>query len=382
MRTLSIVWMLAAPAVALAADPMASPVYVSGRDGYHTYRIPALIVSKNGTALAFAEGRKSGRGDSGDIDMLVKRSADGGRTWSAHTVVWDDGLNTCGNACPVVDQRTGRIVLLMTWNRGEDHGGDLHKGTAQGTRRVFVATSDDDGRTWSKPREITAETKAADWWWYATGPGVGIQLERGPHKGRLVIPANHSSAANGYGAHTIYSDDGGETWKRSNAIQPACNESQVAELADGTLMMNMRSQSPTNQERTGYRSIAFSRDGGATWSAPEFDAHLGDPAVQASLLRFSWSEDGGDRLVFSNPSPPIQPARGERIDMTVRASPDGGKSWPWARQIHHGPSGYSSLTRLPDGSIGILFEGGEKSYSEALLFESFSLDWLEGGAAR
>jgi len=370
---------LAAIAFAAGGEPESKPLYVSGEDGYHTYRIPSLITTKAGSLLAFAEGRKSSSSDSGDIDMLVKRSTDGGRTWSEQSAVWDDGDNTCGNACPVIDQRTGRIVLLTTWNRGEDGGKDLHAGTGKGTRRVFVLTSDDDGQSWSEPREITSSAKADDWWWYATGPGVGIQLRRGPHAGRLVIPANHSSAADGYAAHTIYSDDGGESWKRSGPIAPACNESQVVELADGRLMMNMRSQSFTNEERTGYRSIAFSSDGGASWSASEFDKHLGDPAVQASLLRYSWPDEGKDRLLFSNPSPPIRPERGKRIDLTVRSSPDGGETWPWAKLIHAGPAAYSSLTRLPDGSIGLLYEGGVESARETLTFARFSLEWLESG---
>ena len=379
MRRLALPVVLAALAAAAASGPESQPLYVSGEDGYHTYRIPALITTKAGSVLAFAEGRKDGRSDSGDIDMLVKRSTDNGRTWSEQAVVWDDGGNTCGNACPVIDQRTGRIVLLTTWNRGDDGGKELHAGTGKGTRRVFVLTSDDDGNSWSEPREITSSAKADGWWWYATGPGVGIQLRKGPHTGRLVIPANHSSAASGYAAHTIYSDDGGETWRRSAPIAPACNESQVVELADGRLMMNMRSQSFTNEERTGYRSIAFSSDGGASWSDPQFDEHLGDPAVQASIIRYSWPADGADRLLFSNPSPPIRPERGKRIDLTVRSSPDGGKAWPWSKLIHPGPSGYSSLTRLPDGSIGLLYEGGTEDMRETLTFTRFSLEWLESG---
>lgn len=365
----------AAPEVAISPGPESKPLYVSGQDGYHTYRIPSLIVSKAGTLLAFAEGRKSGSSDSGDIDMLLKRSIDGGSSWSEQSIVWDDGGNTCGNACPVIDQRNGRIVLLTTWNRGDDGGRELHNGTGEGTRRVFVQHSDDDGVSWSEPREITDVAKAPEWWWYATGPGVGIQIQQGEYAGRLVIPANHSSEANGYAAHTIYSDDGGETWQRSNVIAPACNESQVAELPDGRLVMNMRSQSFTNEERTGYRSIAFSSDGGATWTPPEFDNNLGDPAVQASLIRYRTAE--ADRLLFSNPSPPIRRERGDRIDLTVRSSADGGLTWPWVKLIHSGPAAYSSLAQLPDGSLGLLYEGGSASFRENLIFSRFTLGWLE-----
>ena len=128
--------------------PPETALFVSGADGYHTYRIPSLIVTKAGTVLAFCEGRKQSLADSGDIDLLVKRSEDGGATWSGQQVVWDDGPNTCGNPCPVIDERNGRIVLLLTWNRGDDRGHDLHRGAGKDTRRVFVLTSDDDGRTW------------------------------------------------------------------------------------------------------------------------------------------------------------------------------------------------------------------------------------------
>ncbi len=357
-------------------------VFAAGADGYHTYRIPALLATPAGTLLAFCEGRRVGRGDSGDIDLVVKRSEDGGGSWSAPRIVWSDGANTCGNPCPVVERESGRIVMPMTWNRGGDHGRELHRGTAKGTRRVYLTSSDDDGMSWALAREITSEAKAEDWWWYATGPGVSIQLREGQHAGRIVTPANHSSAANGYAAHTLYSDDGGESWRRSSPIAPACNESQVVELADGRLMMNMRSQSLTNRERTGYRSIAFSSDGGASWSAPRFDAHLGDPQVQASLIRYSWpDEPGGGRLLFANPSPPIQPERGKRVRMTVRLSRDDGESWTGRRLIHRGPSAYSSLARLPDGSVGLLYEGGAEQAYQQIRLARFSIEWLERGDA-
>lgn len=356
-------------------------VFSAGEAGYHTFRIPALLPTQGGVILAFAEGRRFGRGDSGAINLVVKRSTDSGATWSAPRVVWSDGSNTCGNPCPVVDRRTGRVLLPMTWNPGDDRGRELHLGTSKGTRRVFLAYSDDEGESWSAAREITGQTKRSDWWWYATGPGVSIQLRNGEHAGRIVVPANHTSERDGYAAHAVLSDDGGQSWRISSAIAPACNESQVVELADGRLMMNSRSQSLTNEERTGYRAVAFSSDGGETWSRPKPDAHLGDPQVQASLIRYSWpGGDGPGRLLFSNPSPPVSPQRGRRVRMTVRLSDDDGRSWPAQRLIHAGPAAYSSLARLPDNSVGLLFEAGDEGPYEAIQLARFPIAWLERGA--
>ena len=359
-----------------------SPVFSAGEDGYHTFRIPALLPVGSGVLLAFAEGRRFGRGDSGAIDLVLKRSTDSGATWSALQVVWSDGSNTCGNPCPVVDSRTGRILLPMTWNSGQDNGRELHRGTGTDTRRVFLTHSDDDGRNWSSAREITDQAKRPDWWWYATGPGVAIQVRDGEHPGRIVVPSNHSSEKDGYAAHAILSDDGGENWRMSSVIAPACNESQVVELADGRLMMNSRNQSFTNEERTGYRAIAFSADGGETWTPPQPDAHLGDPQVQASLIRYSWPAAGSPgRLLFSNPAPPVSRERGQRIRMTVRSSLDDGRNWPVERLIHEGPTAYSSLARLHDGSVGLLYEAGEEGPYEAIRLARFSIGWLDGGAA-
>ncbi|MDE2715586.1 MAG: sialidase family protein [Chloroflexota bacterium] len=359
-----------------------SAVFSAGDDGYHTFRIPALLPVGSGVLLAFAEGRRFGRGDSGAIDLVLKRSTDSGATWSALQVVWSDGPNTCGNPCPVVDSRTGRILLPMTWNSGQDNGRDLHSGTGSDTRRVFLTYSDDEGRNWSSAREITGQAKRPDWWWYATGPGVAIQIRNGEYAGRIVVPANHSSEKDGYAAHAILSDDGGENWRMSSVIAPACNESQVVELANGRLMMNSRNQSFTNEERTGYRAIAFSADGGETWTPPQPDAHLGDPQVQASLIRYSWPGEGKPgRLLFSNPAPPISRERGQRIRMTVRSSLDDGRTWPVERLILEGPTAYSSLARLHDGSVGLLYEAGSEGPYEAIQLARFSIGWLDGGAA-
>jgi len=343
-------------------------VFVSGKEGYRTFRIPALIVSKKGTVLAFCEGRTAG--DSGDINMVLKRSFDGGKTWSPLQVIWDDAKNTCGNCCPVVDQATGTIHLLMTWNRGEDHERNIIAGTSKDVRRPYICSSTDDGKTWSKPIDLSKTCRDADWGWYATGPGVAIQLTRGKHKGRLVCPANHSNRKykdHSYASHVIYSDDGGKSWRKSPAIRPGCNEAQVVELADGTLMMNMRSYKPR-----GARAISTSTDGGETWSKVSFQKDLPEPTCLASILRYTTAADGGkNRLLFSNP-----PQTRGRHGITVKLSYDEGKTWGVSRMIYKGSSAYSCLTKLPDKSIGLLYE--RDGYKKITL-ANFTLDWLTGG---
>jgi sialidase-1 len=345
-------------------------VFVSGTDGYHTYRIPAVIVTTNGTVLAFCEGRKASASDTGKIDLLLKRSTDGGRTWSAQQVVWTDSDNVCGNPAPVVDQITGDIWLLMTWNLGSDHERDIMAGTSKDTRRVFVTRSTDDGRSWSKPRELTAAVKPAHWRWYATGPVNGIQLTRGSHKGRLVIPANHSDHSDPgkhpYRAHVIYSDDHGKTWNLGGIEEDMTNESTVVELSDGALLHNMRSYHKKNQ-----RAVATSRDSGLTWSPVKLDETLVEPVCQASILRFTWPEHGQkSRILFSNP------ASARREKMTVRLSEDEGVMWPVSRMLHAGPSAYSCLVVLPGKTIGCLYEAGAKNPYERIVLARFTLDWL------
>ena len=165
-------------------------LFESGTEGYHAFRIPALTTTPTGTVLAFCEGRKNGRGDSGDIDLVLRRSDDGGQTFAPMQVVWDDGPHTCGNPCPVVDRRTGAIALLSTHNLGHDVEHQIIDQISEGTRTVWLTRSEDEGRTWSAPAEITATTKEPNWTWYATGPGAGIQL----HSGRLVISCDHIEA--------------------------------------------------------------------------------------------------------------------------------------------------------------------------------------------
>jgi sialidase-1 len=365
-------------AVAAAPSVEQVDVFVSGQDGYHTYRIPAIIHAQDGTLLAFAEGRKTGGGDAGDIDLLLKRSTDGGKTWSAQQVVWDDGANTCGNPCPVVDAKTGLISLLLTHNPGTARERDIDAGkTAGGTRTVWVAHSSDHGATWTKPVEITASTKDPSWRWYATGPGIGIQIKHGPHAGRLVVPADHSygeGAATVRGSHAIYSDDGGRTWKRGEPIRPQMNECQVVELFDGqgTLLMDMRSYRGRSQ-----RAQSLSRDGGVTWTEPKDAPALIEPVCQASIVRWENARDAKrGRLLFSNPADPKT-----RIKLTVRASDDNAATWPRALLLHAGPSAYSSLIALGENEAGCLYERGDKRAYEKITFARFTTQDLAATAS-
>jgi sialidase-1 len=328
-------------------------VFESGVGGYHTYRIPAIVAAANGDLVAFCEGRRQRRGDAGDIDVLCRRSPDGGATWGAVEVVWDEGANSCGNPCPVVDRSTGVFHLLLTNNLGGDREAEIIAGTSQGTRTVWVAASSDHGATWSQPREITAACKAPTWTWYATGPGAGIQLQRGEHAGRLVIPCDHIEAdTKRYYSHVIFSDDHGVTWTLGGSTpDDQVNECEVVELADGRLLLNMRNYDPAAKAR----QIAVSNDGGQTWSGQRHDPTLVEPRCQASVRRVRWpTEDRPGLIVFANPA---SAERRERL--TLRGSLDDGATWPLAMVLEPRASAYSCLVALADGEVGCLYERGE-----------------------
>lgn len=340
-------------------------VFVSGQDGYHTYRIPSLLTTPKGTLLATCEGRKTSRSDHGNLDLVMKRSEDLGQTWSEMQVVYEEGGDkqiTIGNPCPVVDQETGTI--WMPFCRDNDD--------------VFVMSSNDDGMTWSKPREITADVKRDGWGWYATGPGVGIQLTRGKYNGRLVIPCDHREVKNGKSikmSHVFYSDDHGVTWKLGGTVGDHTDECQVVELHDGRLMINMRnywSREGGQKELGGKRSVAISNDGGETWEDFQFDETLIEPVCQASFLKHSDDVYRPAPLLFSNPA-----STKNRSNLTVRMSSDQGTTWPISKSIHAGPAAYSCLAVLPDRSIGCLYESGDNTAYERLRFARFTIPWLK-----
>lgn len=342
-------------------------IFEAGKQGYHTYRIPSLIVSAKGTVLAFCEGRKSSSSDSGNIDLVLRRSFDGGKTWQPPQIVWDDGDNTCGNPCPVVDASTGTIWLLLTHNLGADAESKIIDGTSRGTRTVWVSKSSDDGASWTAPVEITREVKLPDWTWYATGPGVGIQLK----SGRLLIPCDNKVAGTkARQSHVIYSDDHGASWKLGGVVGPNCNECQAVELSDGRVMLNMRSYQSNNR-----RLVSLSSDGGVTWSPPVDDKELIEPVCQASIVRVPSPDRQKPWMLFSNP------ASNKREKMTVKLSTDDAQTWTKSRTLFPGPAAYSCLTVLSDGTIGCLYERGDKRPYEMIVFARFSIDGLQESRA-
>ncbi|MCA9207584.1 MAG: exo-alpha-sialidase [Planctomycetales bacterium] len=333
------------------------PLFVSGEGGYHTYRIPALVTTRQGTLLAFCEGRKTSRSDHGDVDLVLKRSTDGGQHWGDLQLVAEEGGEakiTIGNPCPVVDTETGIIWLPFT--RDND--------------AVLICHSEDDGRTWSSPREITDSVKRPNWTWYATGPGVGIQIERGEHAGRLVIPCDHrvrdvADRRSSTRSHAIFSDDHGRTWQAGEATDFKMNECAVVERTDGSLLLNMRSNLGL-----GRRGVAVSEDGGKSWSEVRNDERLIEPVCQASMIRYDWpSDDGPGRVLFANP------ANGKsRRQMTVRLCVDDGRTWPLSREVYSGSSAYSSLGKLPSGEVVLLYERDDY---HTIHFARFNLAWLQ-----
>lgn len=333
-------------------------LWTSDDGEYDTYRIPALTVTTQGTILAFCEGRKQNRSDTGDIAMLVKRSNDNGVTWSEQAIIWDDPEHTCGNPSPIVDKSTGTIWLMLTWNRGDDHERDIIKQTSKDTRRVYVTSSTDDGLTWAKPKDITTDAKQANWTWYATGPGHGIQIEKGEYAGRMVIPCDHIEAkTNDYYSHIIYSDDHGVSWNiGGRSPQPLVNECEVVELTGGRLLLNMRSYTPNVKAR----QIMISDDGGNTWTNQRVDEQLIEPICQASICRYSWHDN---IILFVNPA-----SADQRVNMTVRASVDDGQTWSFQTSLFEGPSAYSDLTVCADGRVACLYECGHENPYEYLRF--------------
>ena len=356
-------------------------VFISGQDGIHEYRIPALVTTTRGTLLAACDARVERSGDApNNIDLVLKRSVDNGETWSGMAVVLDfPGYQAVADPCMLVDQQSGNIWVIYSrvWpslDALEKDGRTLPEGLSPGWKgRVIMLqaiVSRDEGQTWSQPREIYSSLTQPGWTAVMGAPGTGIQTR----SGRLLVPcysrrAQQPNQTIDYSS-VAYSDDQGKTWTLGAAAGPKTNECQVVELADGQLMLNMRSL-----HGKGCRAVATSRDGGETWSKLRHDTRLIEPQCQASFIRYLTraSSSTGNQLLFSNPA-----HREKRVNMTVRLSNDSGETWPISRVIHPGPSAYSCMTQLQDGSIGLLYENGNDTPYERISFARFNLEWLSG----
>lgn len=349
-----------------------TPVFVSGTEGFKSFRIPAIVSTPQGDLLAFAEGRVAGSGDFGDIDIVMKRSKDQGKTWSAIQTVATYNDLQAGNPAPVMDLTDpsypkGRLFLFF--NTGNNHEGEVRKG--KGLREVWYKTSIDGGNTWSEATNITTQVHrpkqpainpaydfAEDWRSYANTPGHGMQMTEGKYKGRIYIAANHSSGDpkkgfEDYQAHGFYTDDHGKTFKLSETVSiEGSNESTAAEISGGRLMFNSRNQKGDIRARI----VAISSDGGAKWDTTYFDKTLIDPVCEGTILTIGKNKKY-NILAFCNAAD-----EKNRDNLTLRISEDDGKTWKKSILLDKGQDGkkdhtaYSDIVKTGKKKIGVLYE--------------------------
>jgi sialidase-1 len=363
---------------ATAAQPVPerTDVFTAGEGGYTLYRIPGIVVTAKGTLLAYCEARRV-KSDWGDIDLLYRRSVDGGRTWSTPKPLAQRPPDARRNPAAVARSMgaEGKITLNNPVMFA-DRSGAVHLLYCVEYERVFYARSDDDGRTFGPPAEITKAfeplRKEYDWRVIAAGPGHGIQLKTG----RLLVPVwvSLGTAKNAHGpsrATTVYSDDNGATWHAGDIITPAddpvvsdVSETVAVELSDGSVMVNMRCPGPKR-----LRAVATSPNGAAEWSPVRFDTALPEPVCFASICRIP-----GGGILFSNPH---NPKDRKRHNLSIKLSEDDGRTWPVAKVLEPGLAAYSDLAVGPDGTIYCFFERGvDKEPYARLTLARFGIDWL------
>ena len=345
-------------------------MFVSGRDGYFAYRIPAIGTAPDGSLLAVAEARKYNLQDPGfekqDIDLVMKRSTDSGRTWSAMKIIEDPGERwSAANPAVLVDRDTKRVWLFYLRGKPERNTYTARAGTDD--IQILARTSDDNGVTWSEPVDLTGVTRdLADTKWRTSvvGPGGGIQTR----DGRLAIPLWKFEP---WGVFAVVSDDHGRTWRRGDLVPDVSgDECQLLELGDGRLFFDIRQQTGTHRWR------ATSSDGGKTWSKPGAGEQVS--AVACAIERFTLKAvgDDRDRLLWTGPKGP------QRSNLVVRVSYDEGATFPRERLIAASPAAYSDLTILKDRTAGVLWERGTNANYQFITFTRFDREWLEGEAAQ
>jgi sialidase-1 len=332
-------------------------VFRSGERSYFCFRIPALVITSKGSVLAFAEARKNDCEDWDQIDLVAKRSVDGGKTWSDLRILFHDGTRSVNQPSPILDRDTGVLWLVF----------------CKDNQQVFVSHSDDDGVSWSPPIEITEQTKERTWKYVASGPGHGIQLSNG----RLLVAAWGDTSPGPVTwpptwdviefTFTMFSDDHGSTWHRGRPMyENLTEEAMVVEAADQRVYITLRSR----QERK-KRAHAWSEDGGYSWSRIQFD-EMPDPPAEGSIIRLAAAKPGGKPAVlFANPA-----SATDRSHLTVRMSEDDCRTWAISRVLYEGHSAYSDLAVQQDGTVLCLFEADK--YTK-LILARFNLAWLKEG---
>ena len=359
------------------AEPMLSHVDVltSGKEGYHTFRIPCLVTAPDGSLLAFAEARKYNASDPGsnknDIDLVMKRSTNDGKTWSKLRVIDDPGerWSAC-NPVAVVDRTKGRVWLLHARTKPGRNSSTSRPGTDDAQN--WVRFSDNNGVRWSTPRNITKIARDIDGWGGTfLGPGGGIQ----DRNGRLIIPMSRTTGrmdpqgkplAGTWNAFVLYSEDHGQSWSRGQFLPERDwgDENQLVELADGRILMNLRQDEGPNRWR------ATSRDGGKTWSKPVAGQVV--TPVCCAIERFSVKSSGDDRnrILWTGPKGP------GRSNLVVRVSYDEGQTFTNERPIGNQYAAYSDLAILKDNAVGVLWERGEDRGYQFITFSRFHLKYL------
>jgi sialidase-1 len=334
-------------------------LFRQGEGGVHTYRIPALVETRRGVLIAVVDARHENSADlPGHISLVMRRSLDRGATWSTPSVIREVKYGGVGDASLLLDRRTGRVWCFFAYGPPGIGFSSAKPGRTTGpsTLQVHAMHSDDDGQSWTPPEDLTPQLKDASWQAVFATSGTHIQTAGG----RYLVPLVVRDAAGVVSSRNAYSDDGGRAWRAGAAIGPGTDESHAVELNGGVILQNMRNG------RT--RAIARSTDGGATFGPVEHDAALIDPSCNAGIARYRRGRQ--DLLVFTNA------AAAKRENLTVKISRDQGRTWPEARTIHTGPAAYSTVIQLRDGTLGVLYECGEKSSIERIVFARFDLEWI------
>lgn len=331
-------------------------LFVAVEHGYSAFRIPTILKLPNGRIFAFCEARVNDVHDWGEIHIVCRSSEDGGINFGELQVIARSGKDTIGNPSPVFDKKTGKIHLLLNGNLSEGKESLILQGKAP--RFVYHIESSDEGRTWTALRDITKETMKKGWTWHAVGPCHAIQLQNG----RLLFPCNHAVLHNQeeksspYISHTMYSDDHGENWHIGEDIVENTNECSLAELADGTIYMNMRSYHGES-----CRAIAYSKNGGITWEDFKLDKALPDPICQGSVLFSTHFGETKNVLFCSNLANTT-----ERKNLEIKISLDNGKTWTKNVCVAPTAAAYSDLVQRDEQTLLCLFECGKHSPYEEI----------------